>query len=66
MQRIAILGGGRMGEALIAGLLDSGFEADGLSVAEADADRRRALETVFPGVRVVPAAAWRFPKPMSR
>ena len=51
-----------MGEALIAGLLDSGFEADGLSVAEADADRRRALETVFPGVRVVPAAAWALPE----
>jgi len=26
--RIALLGGGRMGEALVAGLLDAGFDAD--------------------------------------
>ena len=56
--RIALLGGGRMGEALIAGLLDGGSEPDALAVAEADPERRRALEERFPGVRVAPTAAW--------
>jgi pyrroline-5-carboxylate reductase len=56
--RVAILGGGRMGEALLAGLLDAGWEADALAVAEVDPDRRRVLETSFGGVRVVPSPAW--------
>lgn len=47
-----------MGEALIAGLLDGGSEPDSLAVAEADPDRRRALEERFPDVRVAPTAAW--------
>ena len=55
---IALLGGGRMGEALLAGLLDSGWEAEGVSVAEVDADRRRVLEERFPEARVVPSPAW--------
>ena len=50
-----------MGEALIAGLLDAGWEADALAVAEVDADRRRDLEAGFPGVRVVPSPAWAVP-----
>jgi pyrroline-5-carboxylate reductase len=58
MTRTALLGGGRMGEALLAGLIDAGFEADALAVAEIDPDRRRALEEHFPGVRVVPTPAW--------
>src|SRR5262245_50623777 len=45
MQRLALLGGGRMGEALLSGLLDAGWEPEGLAVAEIDADRRRSLET---------------------
>ena len=56
--RLALLGGGRMGEALVAGLLDAGWEGDALAVAEVDSDRRRALESRFPAVRVVPSPAW--------
>ena len=58
MVRLAILGGGRMGEALVAGLRDAGWDADGIAVAEVDADRRRYLEERFPGLRVVPSPAW--------
>ncbi|MEX0663174.1 MAG: pyrroline-5-carboxylate reductase [Acidimicrobiia bacterium] len=58
MQRLALLGGGRMGEALLGGLLDAGYEPDGIAIAEVDADRRRDLEERFKGVRVVPSAAW--------
>ncbi len=47
-----------MGEALVAGLLDAGWEGESLAVAEIDGDRRRALETRFPAVRVVPSPAW--------
>ena len=61
MTRVSVLGGGRMGEALVAGLLESGVEADQLCVAEFDADRRRALEAALPEVRVVPSAAWALP-----
>jgi pyrroline-5-carboxylate reductase len=55
---LALLGGGKMGSALLAGLLDSGWEPDRLAIAEADSDRRRRLEEEHPGVRVVPSAAW--------
>jgi pyrroline-5-carboxylate reductase len=55
---VGLLGGGRMGEALAAGLLEAGFAADTLAVAEIDADRRHALEERLPGVRVVPSPAW--------
>ena len=54
----AILGGGRMGEALLAGLLAAGFEAEKLAIAEQGPERRKFLEEKFPGVRVVPSAAW--------
>lgn len=55
---LALLGGGRMGEALLGGLLDAGYEAETIAVAEVDADRRRELEDRCKGVRVVPSAAW--------
>ena len=58
MTRIALVGGGKMGSALLGGLLDAGWDADELSVAEVDADRRRELEQLFPKVRVVPTPAW--------
>ena len=58
MSRVALLGGGKMGAALVGGLLEVGFEADVVSIAEIDADRRAALEERFPKVRVVPSAAW--------
>ena len=55
---LALLGGGRMGEALAVGLLDGGWEPESLAVAEVDAERRHALEERLPGVRVVPSPAW--------
>ena len=58
---IALLGGGKMGLALLQGWLDSGYEADDLVVAEPDAERRRELEAAVPAVRVVPSAAWAVP-----
>lgn len=58
MTRIALLGGGRMGEALVGGLLESGWEAESIALAEIDTDRRRHLEERCKGVRIVPSAAW--------
>ncbi len=58
MARVSLLGGGRMAEALLTGLLDSGHDASELAVAEVQPDRRQVLEQRFPGVRVVPSAAW--------
>src|SRR5260370_8027494 len=58
MVRLAVLGGGRMGEALVAGLREAGWEPDEVAVAEVEPDRRRVLEERFPGVRVVPSPAW--------
>lgn len=59
MARLALLGGGRMGEALIGGLVSSGWPANDLAVAEVVADRRAELEQRFPGLTAVesPAAA---------
>ena len=56
--KLAIIGGGRMGEALLGGLLDADWPAETLAVAEVDADRRRHLEQAYPGVRAVPSPAW--------
>src|SRR5262245_60048067 len=55
---VGLIGGGRMGSALLGGLLDAGWDADALAVAEVDADRRRELEQQFPKVRAVPSPAW--------
>ncbi len=50
---LAIIGGGRMGEAICAGLLDAGaVRAPDVVVAEPDADRRDALARAW-GVRCV-------------
>jgi len=58
MSRVALLGGGKMGAALVGGLLEGGFEAEALSIAEIDGELRVALEQQFSSVRVVPSAAW--------
>jgi pyrroline-5-carboxylate reductase len=58
MSRVALLGGGKMGAALVGGLLDAGWDADAVSIAEVDPERRAVLEHDFPKVRVVPSAAW--------
>src|SRR5262245_22256292 len=49
---LLIVGGGRMGEALLAGLLAAGRPADALSVAEISASRRDELTAAYPGVTV--------------
>jgi pyrroline-5-carboxylate reductase len=58
MTKLALLGGGRMGAALVGGLLDAGWEPDDIAIAEIDGERRVALEQQFAKVRVVPSAAW--------
>jgi pyrroline-5-carboxylate reductase len=47
---LLIVGGGRMGEALLSGLLASGRSS--LGVVEVSAERRSALEAAYPGVVV--------------
>ena len=60
-RELTIVGGGRMGEALLAGLLASGRGAGELAVVEVAAARREQLAAAYPGVEVsaepVPAAA---------
>ena len=56
--QLALLGGGRMGEALAVGLIDGGWEATTIAVAEVDPERRRYLEDRLPEVRVVQNPAW--------
>jgi pyrroline-5-carboxylate reductase len=54
MVRLQIVGGGRMGEALLAGLLGAGWaEASDLAVVERLDARRRDLAEGFPGVAVL-------------
>jgi pyrroline-5-carboxylate reductase len=48
---LQVIGGGRMGEALVGGLLAAGGQRlDGLRIVETDAARLAALEAAFPGV----------------
>jgi pyrroline-5-carboxylate reductase len=50
--RLQLVGGGRMGEALLGGLIAAGWAEPGdLGVVEKLADRRVALEREFPGVQ---------------
>jgi len=60
MTRLAVVGGGRMGEALLGGLLGAGWsEPDDLVVVEPVAPRRDELADRYPGVGLseVPVAA---------
>jgi pyrroline-5-carboxylate reductase len=53
---LLIVGGGKMGTALLGGLLTSAWAGAGqIVVVEPVADRRRELERDFPGVEVLPA-----------
>jgi pyrroline-5-carboxylate reductase len=47
-----------MGEALLGGLIDGGWDPENLVVAEIAAERRHAIEGRFAKVRVVPNPAW--------
>src|SRR5437868_9927932 len=52
--KLQLVGGGRMGEALLTGLLASGWAQPGeLGVVEKLPDRRRSLEAQFPGVAIL-------------
>ncbi|HVX18287.1 MAG TPA: pyrroline-5-carboxylate reductase [Acidimicrobiales bacterium] len=51
MTRLLIVGGGRMGEALLGGLIQAGWApAEQLAVSETDPHRREALADRFPGL----------------
>ena len=56
MMRVAVLGGGRMGEALVAGLLDAGT-GESIEVVEVVDGRRDELAKAFPAIRVVGSPA---------
>jgi pyrroline-5-carboxylate reductase len=53
--RVQILGGGRMGAALLTGFLDGGLPPTRVVVVERDPGRREDLTNAFPGVRVASA-----------
>jgi pyrroline-5-carboxylate reductase len=54
--KLQLVGGGRMGEALLTGLLASGWaDAADVAVVEKLADRRSALTNQFPGVAILDA-----------
>ncbi len=57
--RLVVVGGGRMGTALVGGLVTGGWDAGAIAVVEADPGRRSALAEILPGVTVTatPAAA---------
>src|SRR5918994_2792348 len=52
---LQIVGGGRMGEALLGGLIAGGRAPETLAVLEVVAARRGQLESLFPGVTVADA-----------
>jgi pyrroline-5-carboxylate reductase len=51
--RLLVVGGGRMGAALVGGLVSAGWEPSTVAVAEADGGRRQELGEMLPGVVVV-------------
>jgi pyrroline-5-carboxylate reductase len=56
MTALVLVGGGRMGEALLGGLIAAGWEAADLAVVEPVPTRRAELEKRFPGVTVTAEA----------
>lgn len=56
MFRLQVIGGGRMGEALVGGLIAAGWSASDLAVVEPIDSRRGELQRLFPGVTVVDTA----------
>ena len=49
---LLVVGGGRMGEALVGGLLSAGWAADSIAIVEKLEARRNDLAKALPGVRV--------------
>jgi pyrroline-5-carboxylate reductase len=56
--QLAVLGGGRMGEALVVGLVSAGWDPSTIAIAEISSQRRQVLEAAVPEARVVPSVAW--------
>lgn len=54
MTDLLVVGGGKMGEALIGGLVASGWDLGSLAVVEPAEPRRAELAELFPGLTVVP------------
>jgi pyrroline-5-carboxylate reductase len=50
--RLAIIGGGNMGAALVGGLIAAGWTPEDLAVVEVIESRRDVLRTMFPGVTI--------------
>ena len=50
--RLAVVGGGNMGAALVGGLVGNGWAAADLAVVEVTAERRDTLTTMFPGIAI--------------
>jgi pyrroline-5-carboxylate reductase len=50
--KVGFIGGGNMAQALVGGLIASGFPAENLKIAEPLAERRDALSSKFPGIQV--------------
>jgi pyrroline-5-carboxylate reductase len=55
--RLLVVGGGRMGTALVGGLLVAGWDAAAVTVVEADEGRRMELGRLLPGVVVTDTPA---------
>lgn len=53
--RLVVVGGGRMGSALVGGLVTAGWDRGQVVVVEADEERRRGLGQRLPGVAVADA-----------
>ena len=51
--RLAVVGGGNMGAALVGGLLQAGWSAGDMAVVEVSEERATQLTEMFPGVTVV-------------
>ena len=55
--RLVVVGGGRMGEALVSGLTKAGWSAADLAIVEVSSQRRAALADLIPGVAVTEEVA---------
>ena len=53
MTSVALIGGGKMGSALLGGLLEGGWDADALAVAEVDAVLQLIRRVSAQGVSVI-------------
>lgn len=56
MTRLLVMGAGRMGSALVAGLLAGGEDPGVITMVEPDSDRRRTVAHELPGISVVDRA----------